>query len=889
MKFSVSSRTKKKWRNRLIFVALIAIGIFAYWWYLNSFDIYDFHHLTHVNDFGPARPFEPLEIESVRVPEMVLAAENEYLALYVNPYTTNIAVFDKRNGHTWHSTPPRTEQDPIANPWERNTMRSHVGFRFMDEGRRRQTRWLYPDAIYHDQFEMYSIPNGVRFIYEIGNMDIGIDAIPFFLTNEVFEERIMANIYGYDECEDRRNERNLIRNNWHPSRSEDHEGYFMQMTGGIRDSRINTNAMLAFFDRIGWTIDDTLEANRVANVEVEISFDFFAMAIEFVLEGDRLIANMPLSEFTTESPIQAYDMQFMKFFGAGSADADGFILVPSGTGGIINFNNGGHREDPFRSNMYGMDFLMNEVRPQVMQPTRLPIIGIQNDGAAVLAHVYNGRALATVNADVAGRTNSYNHAWFSFTLRSSQTLNMDGIPGASGDLTVVQEESYMGDITVIYHFLAGDNPGVGEMAQAYQQFLVETGALTPLDGPGDRAFYLDVIGAATVREHFMGTPRSTTRVMTSLEDASYFVDILNAQGVNNIQMQLQGWFNRGANHDVAKNINMIRGVGRPQDMRDLNDRLQVSGGGLNPVVNFQTAFWATMNGGRNINSSFEIIQDLSGTMGVFGGGRRDLMHVRSGGAWTDWYMLIHPGALPFHIDDFLPAFDRRVGMDNLALSDLGDIVNESFHRRNAVNRESSRHIVVSQMERLQEQMPNLVVFGGNDYSLPFASHLVGVPTETDMFYIIDYSVPFYSMVVHGFVEFAGNPANIRDHVNPVSHLLNSMTTGAAPRYKFTAQPTRVLQFTEHERLHTTYYANWVDIAAEHFHYFNDVYRYLRAERIVDFEILSGGNLSVGATGQVTVTVFSDGTRIYVNNSYTPFDADGFTIPARWFVVRGGTR
>ncbi|MCL1788380.1 MAG: DUF5696 domain-containing protein, partial [Defluviitaleaceae bacterium] len=722
MKFSISAQTKRRWRNRFILVAIVAIGIAAWFIYINSFSMYDASHLTRTQDFGPARPFTPLA--GAAVPGMVRAAETDYLALYVDEMTSKIAVYDQRNGHIWYSSPPGTNDDPIANPFERGTMRSHVGFRFFDESRRRQSRWLYADAKSNEQFEMFSIPNGIRIEYEIGNMDIGIDAIPFFIEYDYFQERLWEPALAR-AAEGDTSDRNMLRQFWHESRLETHEG-FMQMTEALRDRVIDTNNMLDLFERIGWTLEDTIIANDLAGVEVELEFDLFSMALEFVLDGDRLIANLPLTDLVTESEAQPFDLQFMQFFGAGGTDVDGFILVPSGAGGIISFNNGGYREDPFRSAVYGMDFIQNFIRPQVTQPVRLPVFGIQNDGAAILAHVYNGQSLATVNADVAGRTNSYNHAWFSFTIRTSQTLSMDGVPGATGDMTVVQEQSYMGDLTVIYHFLAGDNPGIGEMAQAYQQFLVEEGALTPLDGPGDRTFYMDVIGAIGVRDHFLGTPFTTTETMTTLEDANRFVNEFNSNGIDNIQMQLHGWFNRGTNHDVAKNIRLINDVGNQRQMQALNDRLEAGGGGLNPVVNFQTTFWATRNGARNINNTFEIARDLSGTMGVMSSGNREMLTHRMNAPWTDWRMLIHPGVLPFHVDEFLPTWGRRVDMDNIALADLGDMLVESFHRRTEINRETSRHIVVSQLDRIEEEIPNMVIFGGNDYSLAFASHLVDV-------------------------------------------------------------------------------------------------------------------------------------------------------------------
>jgi len=110
-------------------------------------------------------------------------------------------------------------------------------------------------------------------------------------------------------------------------------------------------------------------------------------------------------------------------------------------------------------------------------------------------------------------------------------------------------------------------------------------------------------------------------------------------------------------------------------------------------------------------------------------------------------------------------------------------------------------------------------------------------------------------------------------------LLNSMATGASPRFTMTEQHTRLLRFSVYERMYSTYYGNWVEEAIEQYNTFNNVYRYLRAERIVDF-ITHYGNVA----GSVTTTVFSNGTRIYVNNTDRAFEVNGLHIPPFSFEV-----
>jgi len=853
-------------------VAAVAIAVLIVYIYLNSHTAYDFTHLTQTAQSVEGAAF--VSLGNASVPGMEIAAASDSHYLYIDPATTAFAVRDTRNNFIWHSRPPGTDNDALANPFERGVMTSNLGFRYYDPIRRRIWRWVYPDSAENEQAEIYSIPNGFRVVYHVGDISLGINVIPPFMEAERFEERVLSHIEDEDDLR-------FLRRWWIASRIEGREG-FMQLLAGISDSVINVNRMLELFEYIGYTLEELEYDNNAADIELDISLEFFTVSMDFVLEGSTLTVNIPLDEIETEGDTLIERLELLRFFGAGSAEEEGFLLVPSGSGGIIRFNNGKYREDSFMSSVYGLDGIMNDIRPQVMQPVRLPIFGIYREGAAMLAHVYRGSAMAGVNAMVAGNTNSYNYAWFNFTLRNSIAMDMAIMEGANSEMTIVQPYTYTGDITVKYHFLAGEDAGLGGMARVYQDFLVEQGVLTPLTGQEDRSFYLDIVAAVDMRQHFLGTPYLTTEVMTSLADAGRIVSLLEAEGINRIQMQLHGWFNRGINHDVAKRINPIRAVGTAAEKNALNRRLEQNGGALFPAVNFQlTNFFS-----RNMNRTFEAARDPSGRTGFMSGIDREWRSTRFSYHRNDFHTLVSPGVLPFHIDSFIPSFINHTDIRALSLTDMGDMLVESMYRRGAVDREHSRLIVMEQLDRLHAEFPNIAVYGGNDYAIGVASHLIGVPTEADMFYILDQSVPFYQMVVHGFIEYAGASVNLRENVSVLDSLLNSLATGASPRYTLTAEPTRIVAFSPHERMYSTHYVNWIRDAAEHYAIFNEIYRDLRTERIVDFEVLADGRLDLTGAGQITVTVFEGGTRIYVNNTRNPFVYGDLVIEPNWFYVSG---
>jgi len=600
------------------------------------------------------------------------------------------------------------------------------------------------------------------------------------------------------------------------------------------------------------------------------------MPVDFVLDADSLIINIGLSCVETENDNLIQGIELMRYFGAGSTDDDGYLFVPSGSGALIEFNNGKTNHERFTGIVYGVDMLGRRLISQIVHDIKLPVFGLKNDDAAMFAVIENGSALATINADVSGRVSSFNSAWFNFILRETDTATMRG---TENTMTVLQEDAYEGDITVRYIFLADDDAGYAGMARAYQNYLVNNNVLMPLEPEKNSPFYLSFLGAIEKQEFILGTPYYANVPMTTYSQATEIVELLNKQGVESVEAQWIGWFNRGANHDVANKINPVRRVGTSNDRERLTDLLQTGGGELYPAVRFQALRWDS----RRLSMSRSVTQDILGYSGIFTSFNRQLLSVTRTMYRSDAYALIHPRVIPFHVDGFISAYNS-LGNNRLALEDIGGFLTQSLYRNHSVDRESSKFIMQEQIQKLYDEFGPMMISAGNDYSFFAAGHMIDLPMTTDRYLILDHSIPFIQMVLHGYIDHSGTAINTRENYDYDYTLLSLLSTGCAPHFLWTYEPTMKLALTQYDVLYSTQYETWIDDAVALYKTYNEVFSELRTAPITDHIILRPG--IPGSIGQSAVTMTQFGTtRIYVNFSNTEYVTDDIMIPPMNFFIR----
>ncbi|TYQ17040.1 UNVERIFIED_CONTAM: hypothetical protein Cloal_3641 [Acetivibrio alkalicellulosi] len=844
-------------------ILLVASISFAYL-YFEYFKLPEYLSFAKTYQFEEGTKFIPLKDSQNNVRGMSLAHENDTLKLYINEKTTEIAVYDKRSSEIFYSNPVDRNNDPLANSTTKELLSSQIIIRYYDKNRNEGSMNNYVDSILREQFEIQKIKDGIRIKYVLGDLSMGIDALPKYITEERLKEKILDNL---DEDEVKEVTRQYVA-------SLNKEG-FLERRSSVEDSRIILNRMLTAFKKAGYTEEDLAYDNELSGNIIEVEKPYFKIPLDYRLDDDSLVVTISTQQIKERESEKLGTIDILRYFGAGSLEDEGYMFVPNGSGSLINFNNGKTASDPYVQHVYAMNPLtVSYTRTQITEPVRLPVFGAKKGNSGWFAIIEEGESLGTIRADISGKTHSYNFVNSYFTVRDYELLSMFGVSGAQEDIPVIDQEMYSGDIKIRYVFLTEENAHYSGMANLYRNYLITNNVLTPKVREEKLPFYLDILGGIEKRETFMGVPYRSTSSVTSFSEAKTIVDSLNSQGVNDIRLRYLGWFNDGYYHDAAKSVKVERKLGGQKGLLSLRDGLIDTGGKLYPDVSFYQVRYKS----SSFIPMFEASRYISEMNVIHSPYNQSTMRMFTRFPESMYY-LVSPIALIKHVDKFNRTYSP-LEMDSLSLRDLGDVLPSDKRRKRPVDRELSKHIAVDQLKKLSSLNEDLMIKGGNAYCLPFASNLIGIPTYMNMFRIVDVEVPFYQMVVHGSIDYAGHPINLESAYNKEDFILKMIEYGVAPYFTWTYDETSSLKNTSLEFMFSTHFRDWIDEAVEIYNEVSKVLSGLRNQKMIKHRIHSEG---------VKEVIYENEMSVFVNYNDYSVNVDGNIIGGKSYaVVKGGT-
>jgi len=645
--------------------------------------------------------------------------------------------------------------------------------------------------------------------------------------------------------------------------------------------------MEQIFAEAGYTIADMYADHVHYRLEPPIkSLEVFVIPIEYRLDGDSLVVRIPMEEvsYPHEVPTEfeldfedpggnvirykeggkrqtypLYQIDVLRCFGAAGSDEEGYIFVPDGCGALIYLNNGRTDYPIYSEPIYGADrsIPVEQAVPYEKQPNCLPVFGMKKGETAWYAVIEKGEAVASVRADIARTRDSYNVVLASFSTMSRMLIDTGG-----GKVMTYQPSLYRGDIQIRYFFLSGESADYVGMAKGYRGYLIAKHGLKRVD-ENSLPMFVEFVGAVTKVQPVMGVPVTVPVALTTFEDATTAVRELLGAGIENIKVRYSGWLSGGLLHDFPARAAAEKALGSFDQFRRLVEFLDKESVDFFPDVRFLEV--TTRN---TVLDALDIRRDtarfLNGLMATVS--EYDPVTLTPSGVNARY--ILSPSALPDLVDSFLKDY-LRYGNKALSLGDLGAEVNADYHRSRFVDRQRAREIIEEQCKKISQAAGLRTLFTtGNAYVFPYARHIVDVPTECTGHGLENEAVPFYQIVVHGLIDFAGAPINSVADTRKAK--LKAIETGGGLYFRWITGDVSILKGTDFADLLNVEYQRWRDDAVAMHLEVSGALKPARGRLIENHEKLADG---------VYRTTYDNGYAVVVNYNNTPIQVGGLTIDA----------
>lgn len=653
--------------------------------------------------------------------------------------------------------------------------------------------------------------------------------------------------------------------------------------------------------------EDHAETEYVSNDKTP---PLFKLALEYTIDELGLSVRCNAGNIRFDSSAFKLDnLVILPYAGAGNVKNDGYIFTPDGSGTLIEFDDIVGENFTITSSIYGQDQAFHTITGQNKETIRLPVFGVSEIETSYetvtkteiyvdengeeqerevteqveiekprgfLAVVESGESLAKITVANGGSSHMFCSVYTSFNPRPKDSYMLDGglSVGTNAMWTVESKRKYTGDLRLRVFILDEDNADYVGMVDAYRNYLISNGTLQKLEADGkDIPLYIETLGALETTKTVLGVPVSTTVALTSFKNTIDILTQLRDQAnITNVKIKMTGMANEGLVPTAPVGFEIVDELGGVEGFRELQNYAAENGIVLYPDVDFSRAYKDKWFDG------FDSSEMLSRTIDDRLAGFREY-----DAAWQSFIEMgvgvISPNNFETMYDSFYKDY-QQYNVGGISVATLGTDLNSDFNEDDPLNREDSKTAVKKVLARIQENNGNVMISGGNAYTLNYVTDILDVPLDDSRYKYSAGSIPFMGMVLHGSMEFAGSAINLAGDYQYT--LLKTIENGASPYFVVAVENTAELkQYSSYSNL-TEYYSVryniWVKDMVDTYNELNSALKSVRNSLIVDHEFLDDEK-------QVVKVTYDNGEVFYINYLLEEYDVEGtdITIPAEDFV------
>lgn len=631
----------------------------------------------------------------------------------------------------------------------------------------------------------------------------------------------------------------------------------------------------------------------IANVYIPVQYSIVdgAFQAEIVTEEIKGVGTYPYAIF---------DIKLLPYFGAANETQPGELLVPDGSGSLIDFNNGKNHNDIvfYNNTVYGNNITLGQDKADtVKEQISLPIFGSKWEGVeetadiektpdseetpnsvatqdkAFLGVIVSGDASSSIVASTSGKVSSYNmiHPVVHMVEHKYIRTAAGTYAGQEARVLAISDNQLVNqNFAVRYYFLNGDKANYVGMAEKYREHLQEANQLKKSALADKKYLIMDLVGAVSIEKYVFGVKKPVVTPLTTYNDVVTIVKELKAEGVDNLVINYIGALDGGLNNKVYSTVETESVLGSKKEFRAMIEYLNQEG-----VIFFLESNPVDVyNNGNGYDTNADTAKTFFDKYAFQYQYILDSEQKDNASRWN----ILHPAKLPGLVTKFVDAATEW-NIGNVSLDRVGKVLYTDY--ADDVPSTTRSHTMEFWKEALKyaaEKSDFVMVHGGNAYTLAYSDIVSDVANGSSDYDLSDHTVPFYQIAFQGSTVLAPTAFNLS--VDYERELLKVLENGSNLKYNLIYGDVDQLVGTEYDDMVSYSYMRWKEKIVEHYKTLQDASAQFVGKDIID-------HMTVAE--DVTVTAYETG-KVIVNYRDEAYTYEGVEIPAKQYkVVLGGTK
>lgn len=612
----------------------------------------------------------------------------------------------------------------------------------------------------------------------------------------------------------------------------------------------------------------SVELYKLKNgLAVETSFDTgISVTIEMWLDETGLNVRVPLEKIKEDGAL-GYDdngdeirteygltsLTLLPMFGSMNDQAqNSFLLFPDSNGGIYNVKPISGRQNPITSDIYfSRDFDLDDIEKNNSQGIKnalMPFFGGVNNQNGFVGYITEGEMNSCITLNPSGTLYNINRIEPVVIYRKSFSY----LDPSGNTLTETEKDISATDFAVHYSFVSGkDNKSVtySDLAASLRSFLSGSGRLVKTESVKDERVNVNLqMMMSTKSESMIG---EFLKAMTKCEDIENLIGGLSDEAGKNLRVMLLGWQTSGYNV-YPSSAKLTGKIGNVEKL----SRFLTENGIDSYLVDDQVS--ALLE-----SSNFSKQSDA-----VYNGARIPVTNTDG-----DQYILNPYREYLNLTKKRLPYYEKKsvcgVGFDKIGWYVFDDAMEDV-----ALKRYETAAVYRAMLKSTKDAGFKTAVQRGNAYTLFATDYLYDIPRDGSSYELIDREIPFYQLVVHGYIPYSLDiPGNMSIDYN--LEKLKWIEYGAEPTFLLTEEMSEEFKDSKVGNAFSTEISTWKDEVEELCIEFNSKLAFTGNNTMSEHTLVANNVYRVG---------YSNGYKVYVNYNSNAVTVDGHSVPAENYIV-----